>query len=423
MSSEYHAVVDCRLIDGRGGEPLDGAVMLIRDGLIKAVGPASQVEIPPQAERIEASGRVVMPGLIDAHVHLMGLKGMAQTEWILPDPMLRAMRSVMDAWKVVDAGFTTVRDCGGVNGLHLKEAVNQGDIVGPRIVAAGRAVTQTGGHGDLMHGLPPAWSKRSGIGRIADGVGEVRRAVREQLRAGADFVKMMTTGGVMSERDVSTACQFSLEEIRAMVEEAGNVGVRTSTHAQGTRGIKNALICGVDCIEHGFYLDDECLELMVKNGSFLIPALAIVEAIVTQGPKAGVAPFSVHKAKIAQEAHLKSFIRAYRAGVTCGLGTDYLTDPMTPMGRNATELALYVERAGLSPMEAIVCATKNNAQALDLADSIGTLEPGKEADFLLVEGDPSKDIKVLTDRNNITAVFRAGRPVPRLEIQGLRGAD
>jgi imidazolonepropionase-like amidohydrolase len=333
------------------------------------------------------------------------------------------MRGVIDVWKIIDAGFTTVRDLAGVYALHLKTVINEGGCVGPRIVAAGRAITQTGGHADVIHSLPIEFvTPRMGLGRIADGVAEVRKAAREQLRDGADFLKIMTTGGVMSERDVSTSCQYSLDEIRAFVEEAENVGVRTSSHAQGTSGIKNALVGGVKVIEHGMWLDDECLDLMVKKNHYLVPTLAIVEAIVVNGPKVGVLPHSVHKAKIAQEGHLASFKRAYKAGVLCGLGTDYLTDPMSPMGDNAVELEMYVKRAGLTPMQTIVCATKNNAEVLDLSDKIGTLEPGKFADVIVVDGDPLKDITVLRDRNRILQVYQGGKTVPRLPTRSLRGS-
>jgi imidazolonepropionase-like amidohydrolase len=259
-----------------------------------------------------------------------------------------------------------------------------------------------------------------GLGRVADGISEVRKAAREQIRAGADLLKIMTTGGVMSERDVSASCQFSIEEIKAFVEEAENVGLRTSTHAQGTRGIKNALVAGVKVIEHGFYLDDECLDIMIKNGHYLVPTLAIVQAIIEHGPKVGVLPNSIEKAKAAHEMHLESFKRAFKAGVICGLGTDYLTDPMTPMGANAVELEMYVNRAGLTPMETIVCATKNNAEVLDMTDQIGTLEPGKLADLIVVDGDPLQDISILRDRQNILMVYKGGREVPRLNAPNLR---
>ena len=349
-------------------------------------------------------------------------KSMSQLNWFMDDPLVHGMRGVIDLWKIIDAGFTTVRDCGGVYAIHLKTVVNEGGCVGPRIIATGRAITQTGGHGDVIHSLPVDFVSRIGLGRIADGVPEVRKAAREQIREGADFLKIMTTGGVMSERDVSTSSQFSLEEIRAFVEEAANVGFRTSSHAQGTRGIKNALVGGVKIIEHGMYLDDDCIELMLKNEHFLVPTLAIVESIAVNGPKVGVLPSSVQKARVAQQAHLESFKKAFRAGVMCGLGTDYLTDPMTPMGQNAVELEMYVTRAGLTPMETIVCATKNNAKVLDMSDKIGTLEPGKLADVIVVDGDPLKDVTVLRDRNRILQVYKGGKLVPRLPTRNLRGS-
>ena len=421
MMHKYRVLKGARLIDGTGNDPIENAVLVIKGEAIEAVGKADTVSIPQGAEVIDTTGKTIMPGLIDAHVHFAGLKSMGQLSWFMDDPLVHGMRGVIDAWKIIDAGFTTVRDAGSIFALHLKTVINESGCVGPRIVAAGRVITQTGGHGDSIHSLPVDFvTPRMGLARIADGVAEVRKAAREQIREGADFLKIMTTGGVMSERDVSASSQYSIEEIRAFVEEAENVGVRTSSHAQGTRGIKNALIGGVKVIEHGTYLDDECLELMVKNNHYLVPTLAIVEAIVVHGAKVGVFPHSIHKAEIAQEAVLESFKRAYKADVLCGLGTDYLSDPMSPLGANAVELEMYVKRAGLTPMETIVCATKNNAEILDMTDKIGTLEPGKLADFIVVEGDPLQDITVLRDRKKILKVYKGGAEVPRLEATYLR---
>ena len=403
-----------RLIDGTGSEPVDDSVLVMKDDLIESVGSAGSDRYPQDAEVIDVTGKTIMPGLIDAHIHLFGHRSMGQITWFMDEPLLKGMRSVMDIWKLIDAGFTTVRDLGGVNALYLKRAVNEGSVVGPRILAAGRGITQTGGHGDIIHSLPAEWSHRLMLCRIADGVSEVRKAAREQLREGADFLKIFTTGGVMSERDVSFSSQYCLEEIRAFVEEAHNVGVRTASHAQGTQGIKNALLGGVETIEHGIYLDEECIDMMIKKGRYLVPTLAIFQAIVTKGAEAGVLESSIRKAGTAQEAHVESFKNAYEAGVKCGLGTDYLSDPMSAMGENAIELQLYVEVAGLTPMEAIVCATRNNAEVLNLADEIGTLEPGKCADLLVVDGDPSQDISILRDRKNILRVYRGGAQVPRL---------
>lgn len=421
MEEKYIALVGGRMINGTGDDPVEDAVVLIKNDRIEKAGPATSIQLPPETDKVDVTDRTVMPGLIDAHLHLAGLRSMNQLTWYFDDPILRGMRGVSDIWKIIDAGFTTVRDLGSVYGIRLREAVNEGSCVGPRIVAAGRAISQTGGHSDILHSIPVDSNERLGIGRIADGVSEVRKAAREQLRDGADFLKIMTTGGVMSERDVSTSSQYSLEEIRAFVEEAESVGFRTASHSQGTMGILNALKGGIKVIEHGMYLNDECLELMVKNNHYLVPTLAIVDTIVVNGPKVGVLPSSVNKAKIAQEAHIESFKRAYSAGVLCGLGTDYLTDPVSPMGQNAIELDIYVNKVGLSPMETIVCATKNNAEILDLADEIGTLESGKQADLIVVKGDPLKDITVLRDCQNIEYIYKNGQQVPRLSARNLRG--
>jgi len=218
----------------------------------------------------------------------------------------------------------------------------------------------------------------------------------------------------MSEKDRPESCQFSMDEIEAFVEEARNAGVRTGTHAQGTQGIKNAVQAGVDNIDHGIYLDDEAIEMMLSHGTTLVPTLSIVDAIVRLGQAQGVMAGSVRKAEQVQKAHIQSFKKAYAAGVMCGLGTDYLSAPATPMGANADELAIYVDKAGLSPMQAIVCATHNNAIVLGIQEHIGTLEAGKLADLIVVDGNPLEDIQVLQKREKIVTVIKEGLVMPRL---------
>ena len=219
----------------------------------------------------------------------------------------------------------------------------------------------------------------------------------------------------MSEKDLPTSCQFTLEEIKALVEEAHHVGAKSASHAQGAPGVKNALLAGVDTIEHGIYLDDELIEMMIKQGTYLVPTLAIVDAIIRGGLKAGVPEVSLNKARSIQKVHLKSFEKAFKAGVKIGSGTDYLSDPMSPMGENAAELELQV-KAGRSPMDVIVSATKVNAEALGLGDKLGTLAQGKLADLIVVEGDPLKDITILRNRTNILSVYKQGTQVPRLNV-------
>jgi len=403
------------LIDGNGGSQVENSVIVIKGERIDVVGTIDSVPIPPEGKVVDISGKTVMPGLIDAHCHPAGTKSLNPMTWIVDPPELRAIRSSLDMWKLIDSGFTTIRDCGNSLSLHLKKAIEEGSINGPRVFCAGRAITQTGGHFDMPHSLPLTWVKERGFARIADGVDECRKAVREQLRAGADFIKIATTGGVMSERSFPSVAQFSVEEIKAIVEEAHNAGVKVSSHAQGTKGIKNALLGGVDTIEHGIFLDDEAIEKMIKQNTYLIPTLAIAEAIITGGIEAGVPEVSLNKAREVQGINLASFVRAWKAGVKIGLGTDYMSDPMTPMGKNAVELELYV-KAGLSPMEAIVCATKNNSEALGINDTLGTLEAGRLADLIIVCGNPLNNIGLLKDKRNIMRVYKGGEMIQRLNI-------
>jgi imidazolonepropionase-like amidohydrolase len=410
MAEQATALTRGTMIDGTGADPVADAVVVIDGDRIAAVG-GPELTIPDGADVVDVSGKTLMPGMIDAHIHLTGIKTANIALAVVEEPHVRTARSVIDAWRLIDSGFTTIREIGGMFGIYMKRVVEEGSIVGPRIVASGLVVSQTAGHGDV-HFVPREWADRFLIGRIADGVGEVRKAAREQLREGADFLKICTTGGVMSEKDRPTQCQYSMEEIRAFVEEAKNADVKTASHAQGTQGIKNAVIGGIDSIEHGFFMDDECIELMVEHGTHLVPTFVIVDLIVTKGRDMGVIESSVQKAETAQKAHLESFRKVYEAGVLCGLGSDFIGAPM--YGKSAMELEIYVNKAGLSPMETIVCATKNNAIILGIEDKIGTLEAGKQADLIVVDGDPLDDITVLQDVSSITHIYKDGTPVPRL---------
>ncbi|MBN1319093.1 MAG: amidohydrolase family protein [Anaerolineales bacterium] len=410
MTEKTIVLTGGQLIDGKGEKPLQNFAIRIEGSTIIAVGTRNQVMIPPDCQVIDVGDRTVMPGLIDAHVHLFGYTSMNQQTWVVEEPYVRVIRAAMDAGRLLDAGFTTIRDAGGLLAIYIKQAIEEGSIKGPRIIASGLVISQTAGHGD-WHFIPVEWNDRILLSRLADGVSEVRKAAREQLREGADMLKIFTTGGVMSEKDKPTSCQYSMEEIRAFVEEAHNAGVRTGSHAQATRGIKNAILAGVDNIDHGIFMDDEAIEFMLEQETTLVPTLAIVDAIVTNGRQAGVIESSVKKAESVQVTHIESFKKAFAAGVICGLGTDYLSDPFSPMGKNAVELEIYVKKAGLSPMDAIVCATRNNAIVLGLEEEIGTLEVGKQADLLVVDGDPLENISVLREKAKINMVFKGGRLV------------
>jgi imidazolonepropionase-like amidohydrolase len=416
MTEAYKVFKGGNLIDGTGKEPIENGVMVIKGDRIESAGRMGAVDYPQEAEIIEVEGKTVMPGLIDAHLHLAGLTTLNNMQYVVEHPYLRVARAAVDAWRLVDTGFTTVRDCASYHALHLRQAVDEGSLIGPRIVSCGKAITQTGGHMDEGHSLPLEWVLQGDFCRVADGPDECRRAVREQFRAGADFIKIATTGGVMSERGSPTSTQFTVDEIRAVVEEARAAGKKVAAHAQGNQGIRNALLGGVDSIEHGVFLDEEAIEMMVERGVFLVPTLAVVDALVNRGHRAGIRKGSLNKARSVMDALQDSFLRAWQKGIKLGLGTDYILSPVVVgdiMGDHAIELELYV-KAGLTEMEAIVCATKNNAELLGMSDLLGTLEAGKLADCLVIQGDPLKDIRVLRNKRNILKVYKGGSEVSRL---------
>ncbi len=406
-----------RLIDGRGGPPIEESVVVLRGERIESVGTVSTARAPADARVVEVTGATILPGLIDAHCHLLGVVSLDAQQWLLDHPSLRAVRAAADAWSLLDSGFTTIRDPAGQHGVFLRAAVDEGSLPGPRVLACGRPLTQTGGHADIAHALPLQWVLDSGFCRIADGPEECRKAVREQARAGADFIKVIASGGVLSRRARLDEPEFTRAELEAIVNEAHSGGLMVAAHAHGAQAVKNAVRAGVDTIEHGTFLDDEAIGLMLERGTYLIPTRAIVERLMSRGASAGLPAALCEKLALVAGRHLASFKEAWRAGVKIGLGTDFFLTPQrdgTLMGDHAVELALYTE-AGLSPLEAITCATKVNAEALGIIGEVGTIEPGKLADLIIVDGDPLDDIGLLRDRSRLKDVYRSGLPVPRLQ--------
>ena len=414
--SEQIIILECgNLIDGTGSEARENICIAIKEGKVcfdpEIINNAS-------APKINLRDKFVMPGLIDSHIHFMGVINQDPLVYLAEENGLRAMRAVLDAERLLQYGYTTVRDCGTSAGIsfQLKRLIQEKSIQGPRIVACGALISQTGGHADMAHSLPLDFVMERGVGRYADGEAECRKAVREQLRAGADFIKICTTGGVLSDKDQPNNCQFSVGEIAAMAEEAHNAGLKIASHAQGNRGIRNALQGGVDTIEHGFYLDDEVIEIMRERGVNYVPTLAIMDDMVTHGREQGLPERSFEKAVTSYEHHIASFKAATRAGLIIGCGSDYNGSVITPMGRNAKELALQVAY-GRDPMEVLVSATKVNAQILGVDHLTGTLEEGKAADLIVLDGDPLADVTILQDKEKIVHVFKegelaAGRALP-----------
>jgi imidazolonepropionase-like amidohydrolase len=401
-----HALDVGRLVDGTGADAVADARILIDDeGYIDAVGPAEAVSIPDGADRTEYPDATVIPGLIDAHLHVQGLRSMDPKEWVLESDALGAARATQDLRALLESGFTAVRDLGSTTGIPLKRAVEAGELPGPRIFTSGQSISQTGGHGD-SHFLPYKWAKDAGLGisKLADGPAECRKAARANIREGVDVIKIMTTGGVLSERDEPSQSQFTDAEVQAMVEEAHRVGIPVASHAQGTAGIRRALENGVDTIEHAFHLDEETIDLLLRTDAVLVPTMAIMYRIVEHGEDHGVPEHGVRKAEAAFEAHVESIQAAAEAGVPIALGTDFLGPELAPHGENALEAELLVEEIGLSPADAIQAGTRVAAETVPATD-IGTLEAGNLADMAVLDGDPLADIDALRE---VRATYKGG---------------
>lgn len=401
------AIKNARLFDGSGREPYGPVHVIIEDDKILTVGPAAEVEVPENAEIIDALGRWLMPGMIDSHIHITGSGNpniLKAKKELVPHV---AIRATLNAKATLEAGFTAIRDAGAgfLVDVALKQAVNEGLVPGPRMRVACHGLSITGGHGDTRNGWPPEVEFRER--HVVDSPDEARRAAREQLRDGADHIKLHATGGVMSEGDVPTARGLTLDEMRAAIEEANNVGKKSMAHAQGSTGIKNAVLAGISSIEHGFYLTDEIIELMLKKDVFMVPTLSAVHHIIENGLEGGIPEYGVRKAEEAQAAHTASFQKAYRAGVKIAMGTDAST-PFNYHGRNAIELELMV-KAGMSPIDALGAVTRMGAELLGWGDRMGQVKPGFWADLILVDGDPLLDIKVLQDVSRIKMVMKAGK--------------
>lgn len=406
-------VLKGRVIDGNGGSPIEDGAVVIENNNIKSVCKASECPEYENVKEISIDNGTIMPGLIEQHVHL-GWGSAKAAEWITSTPQLTMARGMKELEMLRNAGYTSFRELGG-DAILLKRVVEEGLLDCPRICGAGKFLSQIGGHGDVYQKIPlEAMTNIYGPGLIVNGADEIRKACRMQARNGADFIKIMTTGGVFSQGDKAVPhSHLSMDEIKAAVEEADNMGSYVSVHAQATRGIKNALKAGVKSIEHGFYLDDECIELMLKNDCYLVPTLSIMHVSKMYFDKndEGLS-YLKEKTLISYEAHYRSVRKAHEAGVKIGMGCDFLGD--AEFGCTYDKATMEIERlfyAGLSPMEIIVSATKIGSELLLMENELGTLEAGKLADIIVVQGNPVDDILLLTNANNVKYVIQDGNIV------------
>jgi imidazolonepropionase-like amidohydrolase len=398
------AYVNGQVIDGLG-RAYQGHV-IVKDGEIATVGAGAPPELDPSVLREDLSSKSILPGFIDCHVHLRN-DGIAdpRAQAAADSDAVAVLRSARNARRTLEGGVTTIRDCGSRGGIDfaLRSASQQGLCVTPRLVLSGLMICMTGGHG---------WT----LGLEADGPDGLRRAARSQIKAGADNVKLIASGGILTPGTEIGAPQFTVEEMRAAVEEAHAAGKISCAHAHGTQAIKNAIRAGVDSIEHGYLIDDEGIELMLERGTYLVATSAAVRNVVKHGVAAGIRPDVVRKAQSAIDRHVDGFQRAFKAGVKLAMGTDTGV-PFTDHGNNLDEIVYLVEM-GLSPMQAISTATIDSAKLLRMDKSIGSLQPGKLADFVIVDGDPLADIRILQDKARILTVAIDGKIMVKREAAG-----
>lgn len=389
------AYVNGQIIDG-AGKAFRG-YMIVDGDKIAEVGAGDLPQTDGSVAVHDISSKTLMPGIIDCHVHLRS-DGVAdpRAQSASDTDAIAVLRSARNALRSLEAGITTIRDCGSRNGIDfsLRAAAQQGLCKTPRLVLSGMMICMTGGHG---------WP----LGLEADGPDGLRRAARSQIKAGADNVKLIASGGILTPGTEIGAPQFTVEEMAAAVEEARAAGKTSCAHAHGTTAIKNAVRAGVDSIEHGYLIDDEGIEMMLERGTYLVATSSAVRNVVKHGVQAGIRPEVVRKAESAIERHVEGFKRAYKAGVKMAMGTDTGV-PFTDHGNNADELVYLVEM-GIPPMEAISISTSRSAELLRMADRIGSLEAGKQADFIVVDGDPLQDIKILQDKSRILRVAVGGQ--------------
>jgi imidazolonepropionase-like amidohydrolase len=400
------------VIDGTGRSPFEKGLVVVEGSKIGFVGKEGDIDLPQgeDVEVIDAEGKTIMPGLIDSHVHIY-TNGESSEFTSLPirdNPLTRAMKCIPRLKRDLEMGITTLRDGGSGWGwleVALRDAINRGDIVGPRFFATGYHLTVTGGHGYFL----PPWlanipvhPEQSSV--HCDGPDEWRKAARLQIYNGVDCLKLVASRDVISP-GIATAPQATREELKAAIDEAHKMGKKALVHAQGREAIMNAIEAGADSIVHGFWIDEECAEMMVKRDVYLESTNLYVRGIMDKG-KGDLPDWMVQKATECWKDKERNFGMLLEKGVKISFGSDTGV-PYIQHGNNARELSMFVE-LGMEPMQAIIAATKTAAEAIGIDNMVGTIETGKIADIIVVEGDPLEDINILHEENRIKMVMKEG---------------
>jgi imidazolonepropionase-like amidohydrolase len=391
------------LLDIKTGNMLAGQTIAIEGDKIVSIGPTAEAKPAAGADIVDLSGATVLPSLIDAHTHLtfdpkdLGYEGLG-----ISAPR-EALIGARNARVTLQAGFTTVRNVGArsYSDVALRDAINAGDVPGPRMLVSGPALGITGGHCDNNLLAPQFHATELGV---ADGVDAVRRKVRENIKYGADLIKICATGGVMSKGDDPNASQYTREEMKAIVEEAHRLGRRVAAHAHGAQGVSWASDAGVDSVEHGHLMDESSIATLKRNGTYIVPTLYLMDWNRENLSKRNAPDYVVRKMQAVSAVGQENLKKAFAAGVKVAFGTDAA---VYPHGLNAHEFAVYV-RLGMTPLQAIQTATINAADLLGWSDKVGTLEAGKWADLIAVDGDPLKDVTTL---EQVKFVMKGGEVV------------
>jgi imidazolonepropionase-like amidohydrolase len=399
------------LIDCTGAEPVEGAAVVVEDDRIRDVLPNGRVgPLPGPVTTLDLKGATLMPGLTDAHVHICAVTENITDQHRHYPPSYIAARAMRRAEECLMQGFTTVRDAGGADyGFRL--VLEEGHFPGPRLLVSGHYISQTGGHGDKRRRAE--WTDPVGccvgmIGAIADGEAEVRKAVREQLRRDVDQIKIMASGGAMSPSDELDTTQFTVAEMRAAVEEARAVGKYVLSHAYSDLAVRHAIEAGVRSIEHGNLIREAAAQAIKQADAFLVPTMITYEMIYREGKRYGIGDHQIEKIDQARQQSVQGLTYAYRAGCKIGSGSDLLGDMMS---QRAVEFELKAQV--MTPMEVLLSATKVNAELFRMSDKIGTVEPGKYADLIVVAGNPLRNLRVFQNPDNLRLIMKGGRVYKR----------
>ncbi|MCS5498285.1 amidohydrolase family protein [Cnuibacter physcomitrellae] len=412
METQSIAVVGADVWPGSGDALLADQTIVTDGRRIAAIGPRATTEVPSGARIVDGAGLTVIPGLIDAHVHLSMNSDESTVKPVLPylgqtTPQEMALHAQRNASRALAAGFTTLRVMGNRDAGEraYRDFIERGLAIGPRLVITPWWISMTNGHGDLFY---PSYFGRRELD-TADGVDGVRRMVRILAREGADFIKVMASGGLLSAGDKASWRNYTVAELSAIVDEAHSFDMKVAAHATGLAGIRNSLEAGVDSIEHGTYLEQDEVDRMVEQGTVLVPTLSVGTWLQESGPEFGISPENMEKVRAAGGRAIDSFRMAHEAGVTIVAGTDS-GDHACPFGQNARELELYVQN-GMTSAEALEAATLHAAELLGLGGEVGVLAPGARADLVIVDGDPLADITVLRTPGRIRTVIKDGADV------------